>query len=232
MANTLVFDVNGTLLDLAALEPLFTRIFDDARVRHPWFGQVLESALVGEVTGEYRNFGLYGIAALEMQAQIRGVGINENDKLELRETMRRLPPHPEVPEALERVRKAGFKLVALTNNVLEVVEIQLTNAGIRDSFDHVLSVDAVQHLKPHPAVYEYAARTLETPINKLRMIAAHDWDIRGAMLTGMRGAFVVRDGLAWNPLFERPDVWGKDLLEVTTQLVRSKYDFNGHGLKR
>jgi 2-haloacid dehalogenase len=220
MPNTLVFDVNETLLDLAALEPLFGRVFNDAKIRHPWFRQVLECALVGEVTNEYRNFGLYGIAALEMQAQIRGVSINENDKLELRETMRRLPPHPEVPEALERLRTAGFKMVALTNNVLEVVELQLTNAGIRGLFDHVLSVGAVQHLKPHPAVYEYAARTLETPINELRMIAAHDWDIRGAMRAGMRGAFVARDGLAWNPLFERPDVWGTGLLEVAAQIMR------------
>jgi 2-haloacid dehalogenase len=220
MPKTLVFDVNETLLDLAALEPLFGRVFNDAKIRHPWFRQVLESALVGEVTNEYRNFGLYGIAALEMQAQIRGVSIDEIDKLELRETMRRLPPHPEVPEALEQLRTAGFKMVALTNNVLEVVELQLTNAGIRGLFDHVLSVDAVQHLKPHPAVYEYAARTLETPINESRMIAAHDWDIRGAMRAGMQGAFVARDGLAWNPLFERPDVWGTGLLEVAAQIMR------------
>jgi 2-haloacid dehalogenase len=130
MPKTLVFDVNETLLDLAALEPLFGRVFNDPRARYPWFRQVLECALVGEVTNEYRNFGLYGIASLEMQAQVRGVSITENDKLELRETMRRLPPHPEVPEALERLRNAGFKMVALTNNVLEVVETQLTNAGI------------------------------------------------------------------------------------------------------
>jgi 2-haloacid dehalogenase len=176
--------------------------------------------LVGEVTNECRNFGLYGIAALEMQAQVRGVNILEADQLELRETMRRLPPHPEVPEALERLRNAGFKLVALTNNVLEVVELQLTNAGIRGLFDQVLSVDAVQHLKPHPVVYEYTAQTLQTPINELRMIATHDWDIRGAMRAGILGAFVARDGLAWNPLFERPDIWGTGLLEVATQIIR------------
>jgi 2-haloacid dehalogenase len=117
------------------------------------------------------------------------------------------------------LRNAGFKLVALTNNVLEVVETQLTNAGIRGLFDQVLSVDAAQHLKPHPAVYEYAARSLETPVNELRMVAAHDWDIRGAMRAGMLGAFVAREGLAWNPLFERPDVWGKGLLEVAVQIM-------------
>jgi 2-haloacid dehalogenase len=110
MPKTLVFDVNKTLLDLAALEPLFGRVFNDAKIRHPWFRQVLECALVGEVTNEYRNFGSYGIAALEMQAQVRGANIDESDKLELRETMRRLPPHPEVPEALERLRMARFKV--------------------------------------------------------------------------------------------------------------------------
>jgi 2-haloacid dehalogenase len=37
MPKTFVFDVNETLLDLAALEPLFGRVFNDAKIRHPWF---------------------------------------------------------------------------------------------------------------------------------------------------------------------------------------------------
>ena len=51
MARVCVFDVNETLLDLAALDPLFGRAFGDPGVRRAWFQQVLQSALVATVTG-------------------------------------------------------------------------------------------------------------------------------------------------------------------------------------
>lgn len=39
MPRICVFDVNGTLLDLGTLDPHFERIFGDASMRQPWFGQ-------------------------------------------------------------------------------------------------------------------------------------------------------------------------------------------------
>ena len=46
MARVCLFDVNETLLDLAALDPHFERVFGDAGVRRAWFLQLLQSALV------------------------------------------------------------------------------------------------------------------------------------------------------------------------------------------
>jgi 2-haloacid dehalogenase len=37
MLRHLVFDVNETLLDVAALDPLFERLFGDSRARVEWF---------------------------------------------------------------------------------------------------------------------------------------------------------------------------------------------------
>ena len=69
MPRTIVFDVNETLLDLAALDAPFAEVFGDASVRALWFAQVLQSALVGNSIGKYSNFGVIGAAALEMVAQ-------------------------------------------------------------------------------------------------------------------------------------------------------------------
>ncbi|MDQ3655068.1 MAG: haloacid dehalogenase type II, partial [Chloroflexota bacterium] len=44
MNRVIVFDVNETLLDVGALDPLFVRMFGDATVRREWFGQMLQSA--------------------------------------------------------------------------------------------------------------------------------------------------------------------------------------------
>ena len=50
MKRVCVFDVNETLLDLAALDTLFERVFGDASVRRLWFNQMLQSAFVATIT--------------------------------------------------------------------------------------------------------------------------------------------------------------------------------------
>ena len=39
--SVLVFDVNETLLDIEALNPLFERVIGDRRVLREWFGQLV-----------------------------------------------------------------------------------------------------------------------------------------------------------------------------------------------
>jgi len=57
MADPIVaFDVNETLLDTGALDPLFERHFGDAAVRPVWFSQMLQLAFVGGLTGRYVDF--------------------------------------------------------------------------------------------------------------------------------------------------------------------------------
>ncbi len=56
MSRVIAFDVNETLLDLAALDPLFERAFGDASLRPLWFAQMLQVAFVGVITGNYVDF--------------------------------------------------------------------------------------------------------------------------------------------------------------------------------
>ena len=51
------------------------------------------------------------------------------------------------------------------------------------------------------------------------MVAAHDWDIAGAMNVGFAGAFIVRKGMATNPLYSRPDIIGHDLTQVAGSIL-------------
>lgn len=52
------------------------------------------------------------------------------------------------------------------------------------------------------------------------MVAAHAWEIIGAMRAGAAGAFVARPGKALNPFHDKPDVVGKDLRVVAKKIVR------------
>lgn len=222
MARVCVFDVNETLLDLGALDPLFERAFGDAGVRRSWFLQVLQSALVATVTDTYSDFGAVGAAALEMTAEREGVRISEEDRRSILGGMRQLPPHPEVPAALDLLRGAGLRLAALTNNTVEVAEAQLENAGLSDRFEKILSADTVRRLKPAPEPYRAAAKALGVEVSEVRLVAAHAWDVAGAMRAGCAAAFVARPGMVLDPLAEPPDVVGADLSEVAASIVAAE----------
>jgi 2-haloacid dehalogenase len=219
MARVCVFDVNETLLDLGALDPHFERVYGDAGVRRSWFLQLLQSALVATVTGVYSDFGTIGAAALEMVAEREGVYLSEEDKQEILGGMRELPPHPEVAKSLERLREAGLRTATLTNSTREVSEAQMENSGLRGYFEQILSADAVKRLKPAPEPYMMAAESLGVEIGQVRLVAAHSWDVAGALRAGCAAAFVARPGMVLDPLVERPDVVGVDLREVADRIL-------------
>jgi 2-haloacid dehalogenase len=220
MRRVLVFDVNETLLDLAALDPLFERAFGDAGVRRAWFNQMIQSALVATVTGAYRTFAEVGAAALAMTAEQAGVKLRDEDRAAVAGRLRELPAHPEVPGALERLRQAGYRLAALTNSTEQVATAQLEFAGIIGLFEQVLSADAVRRLKPAPEPYRYAAQRMGVAVGGVRLIAAHAWDVAGAIRAGCAAAFVARPGKVLDPLVEPPpDVVGADLAEVAERIL-------------
>lgn len=219
MPRVIVFDVNETLLDLSALDPEFDRAFGAASVRREWFTQVLQLAFVSVATDRHADFGTVGRAALAMVAERHGADLSTDDAARILGGMRRLPPHPEVPAALARLRDAGLRLAALTNSPKDAADAQLTHAGLFDFFEQVLSVDFAGRLKPHPAVYRMGAERLGAAPAGMRMVAAHHWDVTGAIRAGCAGAFVARPGMVLGPLDERPDVVGPDLAAVAESIL-------------
>jgi 2-haloacid dehalogenase len=124
-----------------------------------------------------------------------------------------------VIESLDRLRTAGLRLAALTNSAVKVARDQLTHAGLADYFEQILSADMVRRLKPAPEPYRMAAERMGVPISEVRLIAAHAWDVAGALRAGCAAAFIARPGMVLDPLVERPDIVGADLHEVADQIV-------------
>ena len=219
MAPVCVFDVNETLLDLAALDDDFERVFGDRGVRVAWFGQLLQSAMVATITDRYTDFGSVGRAALEMTAARVGVELSDQDRKAIAGGMTRLPAHPEVPEALRRLGEGGLRLAALTNSTERVARAQLEHADVIDQFEAVLSADAVRRLKPAPEPYRMAAERLGTDPAGVLLVAAHAWDVAGALAAGCRAAFVARPGKVLDPLADRPELVVANLDELADRLL-------------
>ena len=217
--TVLAFDVNETLLDLRALDAPFTAAFGDASLRPLWFSIMLQVAFVGGLTGSYTDFTTAQRSALAIVAKREKTTLSAEQTDAIVDGMRALPPHPEVRGAMERLR-ARFRLVALTNSTKDVAEAQMRNSGLRDLLEAVFSADEVRVLKPAAAPYRMVAERTGVPIGDVRLVAAHGWDIAGALAAGCRAAFVARPGAVLYPHGPQPDVVGPDLASVADALLR------------
>ena len=215
----LVFDVNETLLDIGALEPHFARAFGDGRVLREWFSTLLLYSNVVSLAGPYADFGAIAGAALDMVAAARGMRLTPEDRHGILATMRALPAHADVRPALERLRREGFRTVTLTNSAPAAVEQQLTHAGLTDLFERAFSVDAVKRFKPAAEPYRHVAQQLGVGVGDLRMVAAHAWDIVGALQAGCAAAFVARPGKVLYPLGPQPDIIAPEFATLAEQIL-------------
>ncbi|MFI6085185.1 haloacid dehalogenase type II [Streptomyces sp. NPDC051217] len=101
----------------------------------------------------------------------------------------RLPPWGDSVAGLERL--AGrFPVLGLSNAGRTALPRLSAHAGLR--WHQALSAEAALAYKPAPEVYQLALATAGCPPERVLMVAAHAWDLRGAQANGMRTAYVHR----------------------------------------
>ena len=219
--SVIAFDVNETMLDLRSLDPHFEELLGDAKYRPLWFAQMLQLSFVGGLTGEYVDFSTAQRAALHMVGARIGVDVSEEQAEAMVDRMTELPPHAEVQEALQTLSASPYRMVALVNSPMEVGEMQLRFAGIRQYFDSVVSADSVRALKPAAAPYRAVADAYGVDTPSVRLVAAHSWDVSGALAASCRAAFVARPGSVLSPVGKQPDIVESDLLGVVRRIIET-----------
>ena len=154
-----------------------------------------------------------------MLADTRGIKINDNDEKELTDKFSTMPPYPEVPAALRKLRNSGFRLFCLTDNLLEVQTRQLEHGGIVDLFERRFSADGVKHHKPSPQAYAYVEKELGAQPSRLCLVACHTWDTLGAVAAGWQAALIKRVGNGVLGVGPQPHIVGNELNDVADQLI-------------
>jgi 2-haloacid dehalogenase len=215
----IVFDVNETLLDLTTMEPIFERIFREKGAMRLWFANLILYSAALTVARHYVPFTDIGGAVMKMLADTQGIKITEADKQELKDKFSTMPPYPEVPGALKKLRAAGFRLFTLTDNLLEVQTRQLETGGIADLFERRFSADGVKHHKPSPEAYAHVEEELGLEPSRFLLIACHTWDTLGAVAAGWEAALIKRPGNDILGVGPQPRFVGETLSDVADQLI-------------
>jgi len=218
--EVLFFDVNETLLDLTEVRHSVSEVLQGGdEVVDLWFETMLHYSLVANASDEYHNFGEIGAAALIMTAGKRGIKLNYSSAREALKPIRTTPPYPEVIDALKQLKDFGYRMAALTNSPRTGMEAQLEHAGIDRYFDQSMSVEDIGIYKPRRHVYRWAARQMKADVADCLFIAAHGWDVAGAMAAGMQAAFIARPGQHLYPLAPEPSYVEKDLKALAQVLT-------------
>ncbi|SFP04315.1 2-haloacid dehalogenase [Amycolatopsis arida] len=194
--EVVVFDVLGTLVD----EPSGLRAgirdavpaSDDASVDElvaMWQRHVeLEQQRIGRGHRAYVNSEIIDGEAAGRVAD--HVGLADPATIaRLATAGQRLPPWGDSVAGLERLARR-FPVLGLSNASRTALLRLSAYAGLR--WHQALSAEAVVAYKPAPEVYQLAIDTAGCPPERVLMVAAHAWDLRGAQARGMRTAYVRR----------------------------------------
>jgi 2-haloacid dehalogenase len=218
--SVILFDVNETLMDMSPLKKKVNNILDSKRGFGVWFGMLLQYSLVDNCTGRYHDFSVIADATLDMAAKALEKEIEEDEKKEALALMKKLSAYADVEEGLKLLKEAGFRLATLTNSPMPTLSAQLEHAGLRNYFEATLSVDAIRKYKPAIETYQFAAQTLGVSTSEIIMVAAHGWDIAGALQAGLQAAFIERKGQSLYPLAPNPRFVCKDLIEFVNAIMK------------
>ena len=209
MNITLGFDVYGTLIDThGVIVQLEKMIGDEApRFSQTWREKQLEYTFRRGLMDRYQDFSVCTRQALDHTAATLSHDLSGQQKQVLLEAWSTLPVFDDVIESLDTLRGAGLSLYAFSNGQAEAVHTVLSNAGIRDYFQGVISVDSVGTFKPSPTVYEHFVTAANTDSNHAWLVSSNGFDVIGAIAYGIRAAWVQRsEAVVYDPWEFTPTV--------------------------
>jgi len=194
MTITLAFDVYGTLIDTHGLVSELRRYAGDRAEEFSrlWREKQLEYSFRRGLMQNYETFAVCTRHALDYACSACGVPITDEEKAALLERYRTLPAFGDAEPGLAALQETGYRLFAFSNGSADAVETLLHNAGIRERFLGVVSVDDLRSFKPSPAVYSHFLRKAGATGASAWLVSSNPFDVIGAVSAGMRAAWVKR----------------------------------------
>ena len=203
--RVVLFDVNETLSDMSPLGRRFVDVGAPELTAKIWFASLLRDAFALTAAGGSARFAT--LATEGLRSVLTGQPLTRDLEAAVGHVMSgfgALGVHPDVPDGIRALEESGFRLATLSNGSADVADRLLTDAGLRQHFEHLLSVQEAGVWKPAPGSYAYAARTCGVEPAEVMLVAVHPWDIDGAARAGMSTAWINRDGSPYPEYFTAP----------------------------
>lgn len=214
--RVVLIDVYETMLQVGALRSRFT---DVGRPGHEWelfFTRTLRDGMALTLAGGMRPFAEIARAALRTTT---GHRLSEEALDHVMNGFRALPPHPDVEPALVMLARARIPAYAFTHGAAVMACDALDAVGLRTYLRDVISTEDIRSFKPPARVYHWACRQVDVPADRVALVAAHSWDVHGAVQAGLVGGFATRLEGAVPDVVARPHVVAERLDAVVDGLL-------------
>ncbi|OUB98928.1 pyrophosphatase PpaX [Bacillus thuringiensis serovar medellin] len=213
--NTVLFDLDGTLINtneliissfLHTLNTYYPNQYKREDVLpfigpslHDTFSKIDESK-VEEMIASYRQF-----------------NHNHHDEL--------VEEYETVYETVRELKKQGYKVGIVTTKARQTVEMGLQLSKLDEFFDVVVTIDDVEHVKPHPEPLQKALELLDAKPEEALMVGDNHHDIVGGQNAGTKTAAVswTLKGRAYLEAYKPDFMLDKmsDLLPILSNMNRS-----------
>jgi 2-haloacid dehalogenase len=212
--EVVAFDVNETLLDLAAVRAALVEAGQPDTLLAIVFARTLLTGMAALAVGSWCRFRDAFDAALTQVSDL-----DAGQRATVLEGFGELAPHPDVEPALRRLVEGGIRVVTLTHGSPGVAEAGLERGGITPLVERSLSTEAIRAWKPAREAYLWAAGSCGVAPDRLALVAAHGWDVLGAQRAGLTGAWFPRSERTYPAVYEPPHVSAPDLPGVVDALL-------------
>jgi len=214
--RVVLVDVFGTMLRLDALGARFVDVGRPAEDARLFFASTLRDGMALTLAGPAPPF--LDVARATLRT-IVGPALSPEAVEHVLDGLRQLPPHPDVEPALMALARARVPTYAFTHGDPAVATAALDRAGLRTYLREVLSTEAVRAFKPAPRTYEWACEQVDSPPERTALLAAHSWDVNGAILAGLVGALATRLEGRVSEVARRPHVIADRLDDAVIRLL-------------
>ena len=211
------FDCYGTLIDWEGGAASF--LYDLARRQgdsEPGPGRLLrerwEEIQFEEIQKDYRAYTEVLRASLRTWTAERGYRWNFKDAEGIESAMQSWQPFPDTIPALTRVKKAGMRLVIISNTDNHIMRRTLSQLAPLE-FDAVVTAEDLRVYKPHTTAFTRSLEAAAAPPAEILHVAfGYKYDIGPAQEVGMQTAWINRHREEapgeTAPDYEWQDLWG------------------------
>ncbi len=226
MTASLAFDVYGTLIDphgiITALKPLVGSEKASA-FSQTWRNKQLEYSFRRGLMRVYEEFPVCTRQALDYSCLAHDCDIDESDKEQLMNLYKMLPAFADVEAGLLALTEMDVRLFAFSNGVERDIRSLLSNAGLIDLFEGIVSVDEVQSFKPDPEVYIHYLKKTRSEAASTWLISSNPFDVLGAVACGWQSVWLQRDA---NIIFDPWNIEPSTIIKSFEELPKISHGFS------